>query len=94
MAGGDKQVYSGQYIGFTNHRKVYMVRSADAAYGSSQRDLTVYPNLVEDVARNTDRIVLLPNLWCVYTPGLTFGSQTFNGDTVYYAGFNVSEYLE
>ena len=93
VAGGAKPIYNGWYIRFSSHRKVYEVVSDDGEYGGTPKDLEIYPALVEDVAQS-QTVVLEPDLWCVYNPGLTFGSRETADETAYYAAFNVSEYLE
>ena len=94
VAGGGKQVYKGMYVAFDNHKKVYMVVEDDAVYAGTPKALKLYPNLVSDVPI-TAKLVLEPNLWCVYNPGLSFGTHELTGGAIaHYALLSVTEQLE
>ena len=92
VAGGSKRIFGDWYVRFDNHRKVYIVDSDDDDYGGTPKNITIDPPLVEDITQST-KMILEPDLWCVYNLDLTFRDTLAGGVAAHYARFSVSEWL-
>ena len=83
----------GHYIGFSNHRKVYMVTD-DVSIGAARRVVPIYPDLLDDVT-TSETVALEPDLYAVHNfAALGFGVRKMDGRTEHYALMSLTEYLE
>ena len=93
VAGGGKRLWKGQFVAFSNHRKVYRVLSEDGLYAGASTAIDVYPALVAEVT-TADKLELEPDLWAVYADALGFGVQDTAEGTAHTAMLGLVEYLE
>ena len=81
------EVPVGRYVGFANHRKVYLV------VGRSGGDTIIYPGLVAAVPATT-MMLTAPSLYAVYDGSASFGVRGFGAAGRPFAALGLREYLE
>ena len=88
MAGVEKRLYEGQYVGFTGHTKVYAVIEDWAGTGN----VKLYPALAEDVAAQSN-MTLEPNLYAIHQSAVGFGVDPLTQRRARYIVFQLAEFL-
>ena len=92
-ASSSVDVLEGQYLTFSNHKKVYRIME-DVTVTRARRVVPIYPDLVDDVT-TAEVVSLEPNLYAVHDfAAYAQGSHPMDGETEHYALFSLTEYLE